>query len=307
MSAVAGIAAPVFALILLGAVAERRRWVDAAGFRGLNDVAFYGAFPALLFSAVAEAGELRVLDTAGVYFGAALAVFALAVLLAQRALGAGLAGAASTGLNAAYGNLVMLGIPVVSAAFGSPGLQVLVSIIALHSMVLLPLATVLMEADRQDAAGPLRVLRRTLPVLARNPIIAAIALALAWRVAGLPVPEPMHRLLQMVGGAAAPVALFCLGATLPGFAGRGALREAVIATALKLVLLPALVWGLARLVGLAPLPTAVAVVTAGLPTGANAFLLARRAGEGEGAAAGTVMVSTVLSVLTLSALLAWFR
>ena len=307
MSAVAGIVAPVFALILLGAAAERWRWVDAAGFRGLNDVTFHAGIPALLFLALAEAGELRVLDTAGVYFGAALAVFALAAVLARRALGAGLSGAASIGLNATYGNMVMLGIPVVSAAFGPPGLAVLISIIALHSVVLLPLACVLVEADRHGAADPLGVLRRTLPVLARNPILAAIALAYAWRGFGLPVPEPLHRLLQMMGAAAPPVALFCLGATLPGFAGRGALRQAGIAAALKLVLLPALVWGGAGLAGLAPLPTAVAVVTAGLPTGANAFLLARRAGEGEGAAAGTVVLSTVLSVLTLSALLAWLR
>lgn len=307
MSAVAGIVAPVFALILLGAAAERWRWVDAAGFRGLNDVTFYAGIPALLFAALAEAGELRVLDTAGVYFGAALAVFTLAAVLARRVLGARLSGAASIGLNAAYGNLVMLGIPIVSTAFGPPGLAVLISIIALHTVIMLPLATVLIEADRHGAADPLGLLRRTLPVLARNPIIVAIVLALAWRGIGLPVPEPMHRLLQMLGGAAAPAALFCLGATLPGFAGRGALREAGVATALKLLLLPALVWGGAKLAGLGPLPTAVAVLAAGLPTGSNAFLLARRAGEGESAAAGTVVVSTALSVLTLSALLAWLR
>lgn len=289
--------------------------MDAAGFRGLNDVTFYAGIPALMVLALADAGEPRVLDIAGAYFAAALAVFALAVALARQVLGAGLSAAGAIGLNAAYGNLVMLGIPIVSAAFGPPGLAVLISIIALHSVVMLPLASVLIEADRRGTADPLGVLLRTLPGLARNPILAAILLALAWHGLGLPIPAPLRRLLELASAAASPLALVCLGGTLPGFAGRGALREAGLATALKLVLLPALVWGLAALLGLGPMPTAVAVLAAGLPTGANAFLFARRAGEGEAAAAGageaaaagTVVVSTALSVLTLPALLAWLR
>ena len=54
-------------------------------------------------------------------------------------------------------------------------------------------------------------------------------------------------------------------------------------------------------------PVAVAVLTAGMPTGANAFLLARRAGTLIEASAGTVVVATVASVLTLFGLLVWLR
>lgn len=307
MNALAGIIAPVFALILLGAAAVHWRLVDAGGLRGLNDVTFYAGVPALLFSAVAEADALLGLDLAAAYFAACLVVFALAIAFAVGTLGMGLAQAAATGLNASYGNTVMLGIPIVSAAFGAPGLAVLMPIIMLHSVLLLPLASLLIEAGGAGGANPLRTLRRTLPSLVRNPVILSILLAIAWRLLGLSVPVPLHRFLALLGGAAPPLALFCLGASLPGFAVRGALREAGIATVLKLLLLPALVWGLAWLFGFGPLPTAVAVLTAGMPTGANAFLLARRTDTGAGASAGTVVVSTALSVLTLSVLLAWVR
>ena len=72
MSAIAGVVAPVFALVLLGAAAERWRWLDAAGFRGLHGATFYAGIPALLFLALAEGGELRLLDGAPTRFEALL-------------------------------------------------------------------------------------------------------------------------------------------------------------------------------------------------------------------------------------------
>ncbi len=307
MAEIAGIIAPVFAMILLGAGARVRGLLDSGGLRGLNDLTFYLAIPALLFGSVVEAPELHVLGVPVLFFTGCLTVFAVAVLLARRLLGAGLAQAAVIGLNACYGNTVMLGIPIVSAAFGAEGLAIVLPVIALHSIVLLPLATALIEADGSKGAGLRGALRQTLPAMLRNPIIVALLLAMAWRGLGVPVPVALHRLLAMLGGAGPALALFTLGAGLPDFAAQGSLREAGLATLLKLVAQPLLVWGLAHLAGLGPVPTAVAVLTAGTPTGANAFFLARRTGTLAAASAGTVVLSTALSVLTLSAILAVLR
>ena len=304
MGAIAGIVAPIFALIGLGAAARVWRVLDPAGQRGINDLTFYLLIPALLFNSVAEAQVVAGLDVAALYFSCCLLVFAVGLLLARRLLGAGLAQATVIGLNCAYGNTVMLGLPVVSAAFGPSGVAILLPIIALHSAVLLPLATLLIEAGSVRAGHPAMKALRTLPSLAQNPVIAAIAVALIWRGLGVPVPAPLHRLVSLLAAAAPSLALFSLGASLPGFATQGSLRETGLATVLKLVALPALVWVAAKATGMAGLPMAVAVLTAGAPTGANAFFLARRTGTLAAASAGTVVVATALSVVTLSALLA---
>jgi predicted permease len=75
---------------------------------------------------------------------------------------------------------------------------------------------------------------------------------------------------------------------------------------LKLVALPAFVWVIGLVMGLSPVGLAVAVIAAAMPTGANAFLLARRYATGTDASGAAVLVSTVLSIMTLSALLAHF-
>ena len=300
MTSVITIVAPVFALILLGAAARHWKVLDQPGLRGLNDLTFYLAIPALLFGSVIEAQALQIVDVALIYFGACLVVFAIGVGLAQRLFRATLAQAAVTGLNACYGNTVMLGVPLVSAAFGPEGLAILLPVIALHSMLLIPLATILIEADGRGSRNPLRIVAATLPSIARNPIIVALAAALGWRMIGIPVHDALHCLLAMLAAAAPTLALFSLGASLPDFAAKGNLRETGLATLLKLVVQPFLVWAFAHVAGVAPLTTAVLVVTAGTPTGANAFFLARRTRTAAASSAGALIIGTIASIVTLS-------
>src|SRR3546814_1809845 len=85
--------------------------------------------------------------------------------------------------------------------------------------------------------------------------------------------------LPIVAGAAAPAWRFSRGASLVEFRIRGALGQSLCVVALKLVVHPLLVWLLAAFVfRLPPLWVDIAVLCAGLPTGANVFLLAQRHG-----------------------------
>jgi malonate transporter len=306
MGQLASVIAPVFALIALGHGTARRRFMDHAALRGLNDFVYWLAIPALLFKAVAEAGHLDVLDVAGAYFAACLAVYAVAMLLARALLGAGLARAGMFGLNATFGNTVMMGIPVVSAAYGPRAVPYLLAIIAFHSALLLPLATILIEAGtpREGAHGAGDVIRSTAQGMVRNPVIMSIVLAFVWRVAGIPVPDALDRLLGLIGACAPALALFCLGASLPPPGRQTDWWEPALASLLKLLLLPAAVMLIAGyLLGLGGMPLKVAIMTAAMPTGANAFLLARRMATLTETSATTVVLGTAISLLTLSALL----
>ena len=111
----------------------------------------------------------------------------------------------------------------------------------------------------------------------------------------------------MLGAAGPPAALFALGASLTGFNIAAAWRQTSVTLALKLAVLPVLVWLCCWASGLSPLETAVATVTAALPTGANAFLMASRYRIGAAESGAAVLVSTLLSVLTLPLVLLLVR
>ena len=75
-------------------------------------------------------------------------------------------------------------------------------------------------------------------------------------------------------------------------------------TAIKLFLLPAVVYGAGRWIfDLSPLALAVSVICAALPTGNNAFIFAQRHQIGVERSASVVLISTALSVVSLAVLL----
>jgi len=211
--------------------------------------------------------------------------------------------AAMLGLNASYGNTVMLGIPIIVAALGPQALPPLLAIIALHSAIMLPLAGTLVEIGTTGQKRPLTILSGALKGMLRNPIIMSIMLAFLWRALQLPLPAPLRELLRLLGAAGIPLALICLGGSLPTPKAGAIGLDTVIGTVLKLAALPALVWAIGRWAGLSDLPLAVAIITAGMPTGANAFLLARRADDLLEISAATVVATTLLSLMTLYGLL----
>jgi malonate transporter and related proteins len=307
MTAVIEIVLPVFAVILLGYGFGRGQFLSAEGARGLGAFVYYAAIPALLFRGMATAtadisGSLGLI---GAYFAGALTVFAASMAVGRVLFGLSLAEQGLMALSTGFSNSVQLGIPLVLAAFGNAGLVPLTIIISVHSLVLLSLATVIIEAGRGHAGGALRMVEATAIAIAGNPVILSIVAGFLWRVTGLAIPSPLQHLIDLLAGAATPAALFSLGATLAGFRLAGDLAESLVVVAIKLFALPIVVWLFAtRVFHLGALDTAVATTCAALPTGANAFILAQRYELYVARAASSVLISTALSVITLGALLA---
>ena len=296
---------PVFALVVIGWAARRLRLLEPSALHGLRDLVFFLAMPALLFSAIEKAPPFDVVSVTSVYFAAALSIFAFAFAVA-RLLRLPLAKAAMLGLNASYGNTVLMGIPIIVAALGEDALPPLLAIIALHSAILLPLAGVLGEMDvvGSQRRRPIAILAATLARTLRNPIIMSILVATLWRVSHLPVPTPLDELLRLLGAAATPLALICLGGALPSLGALAPDAAAIIGTVLKLAALPALVWAIGRYAHLPDLPLKVAILVGGMPTGANAFLLARR---DEGLAETSAAIVTATTLLSAISLAVWLQ
>jgi malonate transporter len=295
---------PVFGLIAIGRLIIRFGVVDKGETKGLTSLIFWILLPSLLFlSVVGNRSALR-LDVIGIYFAVALPIFALSVLGGIAGLRMTIAQAAVFGLNAAFGNTVLLGIPIVGAIWGGAGLAVLLSIIAAHSLLLLPAATVLVELDRGEHRQSLvRTVRDTVVGSLKNPIISSILAATAWNWTGLPVPEALRRILELLAQAAPALALISLGASLPVLRRENVGAPVLAAVAIKLAAMP-LCMGLAVTAAAVPQPASIImVVTAALPTGANAFLLAHRSGAMMEVSAATVVVATMVSVATLTAII----
>jgi malonate transporter len=293
---------PVYGLIAAGWAAARAGVVRADHVGGFSDLTFVVFVPALLFLAMARADFRQLAPGVPLaYFGAALTLFAAVVAVRWRR-GARV-DAAVDGLAASFSNTVMIGIPLARIGWGEPGLALLLSIVAFHSLVMLTCATVVFEVAA--ATGhPVRAagvaLRRSLT----HPVILPILAGAVWNLLGAPLPGPVDATLDLLAAGAAPLCLVLLGASLAADRLRDSVRPALALAALKLVANPLLAWAIGRWVfDLAPLPLSIVVLTAALPIGANVFLFAQRYRAGTTAIAAAVVWSTLLAAPLLAVLL----
>jgi predicted permease len=99
-----------------------------------------------------------------------------------------------------------------------------------------------------------------------------------------------------------------MGASLRAYRIAGALRPALVMVALKLVICPLVVWALATFAfAVPPLWAKVAILLAAMPVGVNVYLFGVRYGAGEAESATAILLSSILSVATLSAVLGWLH
>jgi malonate transporter and related proteins len=147
-----------------------------------------------------------------------------------------------------------------------------------------------------------------LSAVARNPVLISIVVGGVVSAIGVKVPEPIQRFLDLIGAAAAPCALFAIGLFLSDTSIRANLREVGLATLAKVLLQPLL--ALSIVPWFLPLESVwgqAALLMAALPTASNAFVLARQYDIFVEETSATVLLSTVFSVFTVSAMLVWLR
>jgi hypothetical protein len=288
--------APVVALIAVGYGALRFGLIERAAIRPMADLAFVIMTPALLFRAMATT-PLRDLNlqAPAAYFGAAVPLF-YGIVLWQLRRGRGAPSAAVDGLASTFSNTAMMGIPIVTLAFGNAGLLVLLTIIALHALILLTSATLIFEMGRSNATSR----RQALVQAARNsiihPVVLPILAGVAWSVLHWPMPKVLDSSLQVLGSAAPPMCLLLLGATIADLGlGTGA-RKALRYCLAKNLAQPLLTYCVGRWVlGLDGLVLTVATLAAAMPVGNNVFLFAQRYQVAQAEVSSAVVISTLMS------------
>ena len=302
----------IFAVVAIGwAVARSGRLGSGDPARVLSGAAFYVFVPALLFrtSARLEFGKLDPQILLGFFAPTLVVLGAVYLFLRLRAAPAGGQAAAPSvrAITASFGNAVQVGIPLAAALYGEAGLALHITIVSLHSLILLSVLTVLVEldlahAERRAEPGRSR-LGRTLASTVRNTVIHPVILPLlagfAWNASGLAISAFADEILLTLGQAVVPLCLVLIGVSLAHYGVRGAMRGAVVLTVVKLLVQPLAVLAFAHgVLGLTGMPLTIVVMMAALPVGSNALIFAQRYQTLQAEVSTGVVVSTVAFVAT---------
>jgi hypothetical protein len=307
MTEVIDIVLPVFGLIGIGYVIAWSRLLDENTGQGLVDFVFGVAIPVLIFRIIviadfSAAGPWRLWLP---FFLGFTAAWIAGHQMARRLFGRDARGGLVAGVAAAYGNTVLIGVPLSIAAYGDAGAVAIALIVAVHLPVMMAASAVLIgRAERLDGAGkgdPDRweVARSLGRNLAANPIIIGIVAGALWRLMGLPLAGVPAVLVSRIADVAATLALLALGLSLRRYGIARNIPAGLALSVLKLVAMPALVLVLARyVVAMPPVWAKVAVIAAACPSGVNVYLVAIRFRTGEALASNAILISTGLGVLS---------
>ncbi len=297
---------PFFGLIFIGVLAARlfKLPVDALGW--MNIFIVYFALPALLFRLVSET-PVEQLGNWGFISGAILSTYVVfAIMFFGSVIWSRGEIAESTikGLAAAYGNIGYMGPGLALLTFGEEAAVPVALIFCVENTLHFTIAPLLMALSGKSRLPPHRLAGQILRKIVLHPFIIAIMLGIAAAAAEISPPEVVDRFLTALSEAAAPCALFAMGVTL----ALSPLRRLPVAlapiTLLKLVVHPMVYYVMLSWIGdFDPVWVYTAILLAALPTATNVFVIAQQYGVWVERASASILVTTVTSVITLTAIL----
>lgn len=293
---------PIFLMIGVGVWFNKTFKPDIAT---LTRLSFNVLLPSLVFTKTVDAqlsGDiwtaifaLNILHTL-LIFGLGWLVYSFKGVKGHRACGT---------LAIATPNSGNYGIPLAALAFGAFGANVMAIIVLIQIFFTITLGIWLMD---KNPAG----LKERLAGLIKTPLLWAGALGLLFAALHIQVPQPLNIALNSISDALVPIALITLGIQLGRSQVQGEWKTLSLIGAMRLLLAPALAlllnlaweWLGGSALGDAG---AVLVISAGMPVAVNVFILASEYRNDSDLASRSIFWTTILSALTLTAIIALYK
>jgi malonate transporter and related proteins len=302
-----GITGPIYLAILLGFAVTRYGLFSRADMRVFGKFVINLALPALLFNALSQRSFAEILNVRYlVAYALASGLVLLTAFSWQRFVvrrSMSLSSAITMGM--CCPNSGFVGYPVILLTLGSSVAGVSLALnMMVENLLLIPVLMALADMDSDGKGSWQQALVQTLRGLLRNPLIIAIVAGVVASFAGLALPGPLTRTVNLFSQASGALSLFVIGGSLVGLSVGGTLPTVAQISLGKLVLHPlvmlVVLWWVVPMED-TQLRTA-ALLTCAMPMLGIYAILSQRHGH-EGVSSAALLVTTFASFLSLSALL----
>jgi predicted permease len=299
----AGTILPIFAIILTGWFAGASGYMPRALAAPLMRFAYYVAMPSLVFLTIADQSLHSLLDWRflAAFGGGSMICFVAVMMFVRIAWGAGVGKSGILAAAASMTNTGFVALPILKSLFGPPGVLAAAIATVFVGAIMFPILVLLLEIGRYDTSRNIRT-AALLRQIATNPVILATIFGLLWSMLGSELSGPVTSFLTVLGEALTPCALFAIGLDLTIAELRERLGLYALLTALKLAIMPLVVYALCLAANLDRTATVAAVVCSAVPTAKSAYVLAVEYDVEKAVVGAVISMTTLFSVVTL---LAW--
>ena len=287
---------PLMLCILLGYFLRRIGMVQDALRQGMNSLCFKVFLPFYLFNSIYTTDVSAAFNGKLMLFccAAMTAWFALLMLVIPRIEKAN--PRRGVIIQAIFrSNFALFGLPMAESLCGAERMGPTSLLIG----VCVPLVNVLAVITLESFRGGKPSVKKMLLGIAKNPLIIASVLGVAFNLLEIPLPSAVSKTIVDLGRVATPLSLVALGASFTFASVAGFRRQLMIGVAGKLVLSPLIMVSLGVLLGFRAETLVPVLILFGAPTAVSSFPMAQQM-EGDGELAASLVVFTsALSILTI--------
>ena len=192
-----------------------------------------------------------------------------------------------------FSNAAYMGFPLISALFGSEGLLYASAFVTVFNILLWTMGYGFVSGS----SSPKEVVRS----LVRTPVLYAVIAGLAVYLLQIPIPNLIAQPLELLAGMNTPLSMMITGMLIAAGSVKSIVTDVHIwkLAAVRMVLIPAVCLALFSLLGFHGTAAQVVVLLECCPAAAITSVFAVQFGHDESFAAGSVVLTTLLSIVVL--------
>ena len=300
------IVAPVFLIIALGFVIKKIGVINENFVAITSKFVFNISLPAFIFMKISHIDLTAVLDLGQIIFiyAGTLLVYFIVWIIASLFIKDGRD--LSVFVQGAYrSNYAIVGLAIISNLFGEEGLGKASLILAFLLPVYNVLAVIILTVPMRKIKK--LNLRSTVQEIILNPLIIAVIVALPFSYFKLELPSMLLTTGNFLADVALPLALIGIGGSLNIENIKRASTLAFSSSILKLIVVPVILTYIAYLFGYRAMDLGIMFILFACPTAIVSFIMAEAMGCNSKLAGNIVVISTIGSVITISAAIIFLK
>lgn len=292
---------PIFLVMIVGGILRKLNIIDEHFANVANKFVFVVTLPLMVFSDLSTADFRTEFEPKFVIYCMAVTLISIFGIWALTELFMKEEDSKGSFVQGAYrSSAAILGMAFIKNMYQDTGMAPLMIIAAVPFYNIF--AVIILTIKAKGNKGKVNF-RKTFTNILKNPIIIGIFAGVLFSVLGIRLPQILTKTVNMIGDTTTPLALICIGAT---FEGRKAIKKLVptcIATAVKLVILPALFIPIAILLGFRNQEMMAIVIMLGSPTTISSYIMAKNMNNDAVLSSSIIVMTTVLSSFTLTGII----
>jgi len=193
-----------------------------------------------------------------------------------------------------YSNAAYMGFPLVKGLFGDEGMLYASVFATVFNIIIWSAGYAVMSGETNG--------KKLAKTVIKSPVTCSVIVGLLLYLCRVPVAEVIKQPIRMMGEATTPISMIIIGVMIAESRIKSILanREIWLTVAVRLVLIPVLTFGLYYLFGIGEMVGSVILIQAASPTAATTSVLATQFNHDEAIGAGTVVITTICSIVTLT-------